>query len=117
MTVTLLEILRQYAYNGSLNTEYVTVAEYEALKTLITEAQSVINSHNTLISTRQAYEALGKEYEAVLRLLRQWAEIGPFLQTRTSMAHAHKLDQLRIDTKAAFDAQPGNNPGTSGSAD
>lgn len=84
--------------------EYVSLGDYEALRTaakeMKNEAQNVLN-----------------ENEMLLTLLRQWAEIGSFLQTRTSMAHADKLDQLRIDTKAALDVQPGNNPGTLDRAD
>jgi hypothetical protein len=107
MTITLRDILRQYADNGSLDSEYVPVAEYEALEVLITKAQSVINSHNALVSTRQAYEALSKENEALLGLLTKWAEKANdgIIDDTFNGVRSPELDQLIAATKAAVEGQ------------
>jgi hypothetical protein len=85
--------------------EYVSLEDYEALAT-----QADHNS-DKVQELKDYVTALKRSNETLLALLRQWAEIGPEFNAYPT------IKQLITATKAALDAQPGNNPGTSGSAD
>jgi hypothetical protein len=111
---TLREILRQYADTGSLEAEYMTLAEYEALK--VQAGNMSQDKERNIISRDERIFELQTENEALSALLRQWAEIGPNLHTHYGII-SPKLYRLINDTKAALDAQPGNKPGTLDRAD
>lgn len=99
MTTTLREILRQFADNGDLDNEYVTLQEYEALK--VKAGNMSQDKERDIISRDERIFELETENEALKAILQQWAEIGQSL-FGTSQMWEKDLVKLITATKAVL---------------
>jgi len=93
--------------------EYVSLGDYEALK--VQAGNMSQDKERDIVSRDERIFELQTENEALLALLRQWAEISNELPVGCDSWP--ELNQVVATTKAALDTQPGNNPSTSRQSD
>jgi len=105
-------IFMTYPYIHNASQQYVPLEEYETLEQKRLELGETVS--RIMDDNYELVAGLAKrdsDYKVALALLRQWAEISNELPV--GCASWPELNQVVTATKAALDAQSGNNPSTS----
>lgn len=101
MTTTLRDILRQYADNGDLDAEYMPIAEYQTM------ANQADHNSDKVQELKDYVITLKQDNEALLTLLRQWADLLPGLVINSAWlpneVQLKALEDTVTATKAALE--------------